>query len=109
VADEANRVVAQLRQKGSLTFRSLVSDADNTLVVIARFLALLELYKEGLIRFEQIVALGELHVTWTGAAEGEVHVSDEFDRPIMSIDDVDEIDREIEPGTDANSDLEGNI
>lgn len=109
VADEANRVVAQLRQKGSLTFRSLVSDADNTLVVIARFLALLELYKEGLIRFEQIVALGELHVTWTGAAEGEVHVSDEFDRPIKSIDDVDEIDREAEPGSDKNSDLEGNI
>jgi segregation and condensation protein A len=83
VADEANRVVAMLRQRGSATFRSLVADADNTLVVIARFLAILELYKDSLIRFEQIVALGELHITWTGSAEGEIKVSDEFDKPII--------------------------
>ena len=83
VADEANLVVAMLRQRGSATFRSLVADADNTLVVIARFLAILELYKDSLIRFEQIVALGELHITWTGSAEGEIKVSDEFDKPII--------------------------
>jgi len=83
VADEANRVVAMLRQRGSATFRSLVADADNTLVVIARFLAILELYKDSLIRFEQIVALGELHITWTGSAEGEIKVSDEFDKPML--------------------------
>ena len=85
VADEANRVVAMLRQRGSATFRSLVADADNTLVVIARFLAILELYKDSLIRFEQIVALGELHITWTGSAEGEIKVSDEFDKPIIPL------------------------
>ena len=83
VADEGNRVVAMLRQRGSATFRSLVADADNTLVVIARFLAILELYKDSLIRFEQIVALGELHITWSGSAEGEIKVSDEFDKPII--------------------------
>jgi segregation and condensation protein A len=63
-----------------MTFRGLVSDAANTLVVVARFLALLELYKEGSVRFEQIMALGELQITWTGATEGDVTVSDEFDR-----------------------------
>lgn len=93
VADEANKVVAQLRHKVSATFRSIVADADNTLVVIARFLALLELYKEGLIRFEQMMALGELHITWTGTAEGEIHVSDEFDRPIENLDGAESTDQ----------------
>jgi segregation and condensation protein A len=66
-----------------MTFRGLVADAANTLVVVARFLALLELYKEGSVRFEQIMAFGELQITWTGAAEGEVEVSDEFDRRVQ--------------------------
>jgi segregation and condensation protein A len=58
----------------------LVSDAENTLVVVARFLSLLELYKDGSVRFEQVVALGELQITWTGSEAGEVTVSDEFDQ-----------------------------
>jgi segregation and condensation protein A len=48
-------------------------------VVVARFLALLELYKEGVLLFEQLSALGELHIRWTGSDEGEVAVTDEFD------------------------------
>ena len=80
VAAEALVVVSALRRHTTMTFRGLVSDAANTLVVVARFLALLELYKEGSVRFEQIMALGELQITWTGATEGDVTVSDEFDR-----------------------------
>ena len=87
VAAEALVVVSALRRHTTMTFRGLVSDAANTLVVVARFLALLELYKEGSVRFEQIVALGELQITWTGATEGVVTVSDEFDRaPILEKD-----------------------
>jgi segregation and condensation protein A len=82
VAAEATLVIAQLRRQKTSTFRSLVADATNTLVVVARFLALLELYREGQIRFEQVVALGELQVTWTGSESGEVKVSDEFDQPV---------------------------
>ena len=81
VTAEASHVIGALRRSKSLTFRALVADAANTLVVVARFLALLELFKEGQIRFEQVVALGELQVTWTGAEVGEISVSDEFDRP----------------------------
>lgn len=84
VAAEAERVVGQLRIHLAMTFRSLVADAENTLVVVARFLALLELYREGQVRFEQVSALGELHIKWTGAMEGEVTVTDEFDRPVIS-------------------------
>jgi segregation and condensation protein A len=81
VAEEALRIVDSLRSSGRSSFRSLISDADSTLVVVARFLALLELYREGVVRFEQVVALGELQVTWVGTATGDVQVSDEFDLP----------------------------
>ena len=80
VAAEALLVVSALRRQKSLTFRALVSDAENTLIVVARFLALLELYKDGQVRFEQVLALGELQITWTGSDSGAVSVSDEFDR-----------------------------
>ena len=84
VAAEAVLVVAALRKHKTMTFRGLVADASNTLVVVARFLSLLELYKDGSVRFEQIMALGELQITWTGATDGEILVSDEFDRaPVL--------------------------
>ena len=82
VAAEARHVVDYLRRTGSMSFRALVSDAQSTLVVVARFLALLELYREGQLRFDQVIALGELQITWIGAREGEVEVSDEFDRMV---------------------------
>ena len=84
VAAEASHVVGLLRRQKSMTFRSIVADAPNTLVVVARFLALLELYREAQIRFEQMMALGELQITWTGSETGEVNVSDEFDQPIKA-------------------------
>lgn len=83
VAAEALGVVSALRRHKTMSFRALVSDAANTLVVVARFLALLELFKEGSVRFEQVVALGELQITWVGSDEGEIRVSDEFDRPAL--------------------------
>jgi len=83
VAAEALGVVSALRRHKTMSFRALVSDAANTLVVVARFLALLELFKEGSVRFEQVVALGELQITWVGSVEGEIRVSDEFDRPAL--------------------------
>ncbi|MCX6454419.1 MAG: segregation/condensation protein A [Actinobacteria bacterium] len=87
VAEEALKIVDELRRAGKCTFRHLISDASSTLVVVARFLALLELYREGVVRFEQVVALGELAVTWTGSATGEIEVSDEFDIPQFKVED----------------------
>ena len=80
VRDEAQHVVAHLRRVGVATFRALVSDASHTLVVVARFLAVLELYKEGVLHFEQVTPLGDLQIRWVGSAEGEIAVNDEFDR-----------------------------
>jgi segregation and condensation protein A len=61
------------------TFRTLCSDCRNTLEVVARFLALLELYREGLVGFAQVQALGELTVRWTGDAAAGVELQiDEY-------------------------------
>src|SRR5262249_34419885 len=79
VREQAAVVVDRLRRHRSVTFRALSADCENTLVVVARFLALLELYREGVVAFEQVSALGELHIRWTGADEGGVEVTDEFD------------------------------
>jgi segregation and condensation protein A len=83
VTEESKRVVEVLRHSKSLSFRNLISDADSTLVVVARFLALLDLYRQGVLRFEQVIALGELHISWTGSLEGEVEITDEFDIPVV--------------------------
>lgn len=80
VAEQADLLVVRMRRSGTATFRDLVADADSTLVVVARFLALLELFREAAVTFEQADALGELTVRWTGAQEGDVAVSDEFDQ-----------------------------
>ena len=83
VAEESRHVVQALRRSKSLSFRHLVSDADNTLVVVARFLALLDLYRQGVLRFNQVIALGELQISWTGSDSGDVEVTDEFDIPVV--------------------------
>ena len=83
VAEESKRVVDALRQATSMSFRNLISDADSTLVVVARFLALLDLYRQGVLRFDQVVALGELQIRWTGSLEGDVEITDEFDIPVV--------------------------
>jgi segregation and condensation protein A len=75
-------VVEALRKGRTVSFRSLVAEADSTLVVVARFLALLDLYRQGALRFEQVVALGELQISWVGSDEGEVLASSEFDIPV---------------------------
>ncbi len=83
VAEESRLVVEALRRSKSMSFRNLVSDAENTLVIVARFLALLDLYRQGVLRFDQVMALGELQISWTGSESGEVEVTDEFDIPVV--------------------------
>ena len=87
VAEESRVVVEALRRSKSISFRNLVSDAQNTMVIVARFLALLDLYRQGVLRFDQVIALGELQISWTGSESGEVEVTDEFDIPVVLEDD----------------------
>jgi segregation and condensation protein A len=64
IREQAAWVVAVLRSAGVATFRELVADVDQKGVVVARFLALLELYRHGSLAFEQVEPLGELSVRW---------------------------------------------
>ncbi|MFF3583805.1 segregation and condensation protein A [Streptomyces mirabilis] len=82
VQEQAGIVVARLRVLGEASFRALVEDTEDTLTVVARFLALLELYREKAVALDQEEALGELMVRWTGGdGDGQPRVTDEFDRP----------------------------
>ena len=89
VAEESRLVVEALRKGRTVSFRNLIQGADSTLVVVARFLALLDLYRQGALRFEQVMALGELQISWVGSDEGEILVTDEFDIPVILDETVD--------------------
>ncbi|GAB2473509.1 segregation and condensation protein A [Xylanimonas ulmi] len=79
VREQAAIVVGRLRREHAATFRSLAAGQER-LVVVARFLALLELFRNGLVAFEQAAALGELTVRWTGAdADAVGEGFEEFD------------------------------
>ena len=88
VSEQSRLVVEALRLSKTMSFRSLCQDADSTLVVVARFLALLDLYRQGNLRFNQVIALGELQISWTGSDEGDVEVTDEFDIPVVGLDET---------------------
>ncbi|MFF0475852.1 segregation and condensation protein A [Streptomyces sp. NPDC004284] len=81
VRDQAAVVVALLRERGTAVFRELIEDAGDTLTVVARFLALLELYREKAVALDQETALADLTVSWTGGeTDPSGAVTDEFDQ-----------------------------
>nr|PPQ62581.1 segregation/condensation protein A [Streptomyces sp. QL37] len=80
VREQAEIVVARLRAEGEISFRELTEDAEDTLTVVARFLALLELYREKAVALDQEEALGDLLVRWAGGEGAEPVVTDEFDQ-----------------------------
>ena len=79
VREQATVVVGRLRGSGTLTFRALAADAPDMMTRVARFLALLELFREGVVAFDQMTPLGELSIRWTGTEETEIEITDEFD------------------------------
>ncbi|MDX2704782.1 segregation/condensation protein A [Streptomyces sp. PA03-6a] len=82
VREQAEHVIAMLRERGEASFTELTFDAPDTLTVVARFLALLELYREKAVALDQEEALGTLLVRWTGgeAVPAQPLVTDEFDQ-----------------------------
>jgi segregation and condensation protein A len=102
VREQAGWLVSRLRLVRVATFRSLTADCHDTLMVVGRFLALLELYQDGAVAFDQIDPLGELHVRWTGTDEGELEVSDEFDDTDDTEDKGDTEDKDDTEDTDAD-------
>ncbi|MGK5530406.1 segregation and condensation protein A [Streptomyces sp. URMC 129] len=82
VREQAGIVIGRLRELKEATFAELAADAPDTLTVVARFLALLELYRERAVTLDQEEALGPLVIRWSGAEPGRELVTDEFDRDV---------------------------
>ncbi|MER5417045.1 segregation and condensation protein A [Streptomyces virginiae] len=87
VREQAGLVVRMLKARGEATFQELTEDAEDTLTVVARFLALLELYREKAVVLDQEEALRTLTVRWSGGdGDGMPTVTDEFDRIVEAKD-----------------------
>ncbi|MFE3764059.1 segregation/condensation protein A [Streptomyces sp. NPDC059104] len=83
VREQAGLVVRLLKARGEATFQELTEDAPDTLTVVARFLALLELYREKAVVLDQEDALLTLTVRWSGGdGDGMPRVTDEFDQVV---------------------------
>jgi segregation and condensation protein A len=86
VTEQLLLVRGRLAVAGTTTFRALSADCAHTLEVVARFLALLELYRQQLVTFDQVSPLGELHVRWTGPqlVDGRLpgEPADDIDGPV---------------------------
>lgn len=72
VAEQVTEVSRRLGQRGSLTFSELIADAEVLGLVVARFLSLLELYRQNRISFSQPEALGELLIEWVELVEPDI-------------------------------------
>jgi segregation and condensation protein A len=81
VREQAIVLAERLVAAGTLTFRTLVSDCPDTMTVVGRFLAVLDLYREGAVAFDQLVPLGELHVRWVAAADAQPWLAAGDDEP----------------------------
>ena len=97
VREQAAILVGRLRRQRVSTFRALIADCDSTMLVVGRFLALLEMFREALVTFDQVTPLGDLTVRWTGTDEGEIELHDEYD----TAEDTDAQESRTQPGEDA--------
>jgi segregation and condensation protein A len=80
VREQAEILLARLRRLRRATFRQLIADCAGTYEVVARFLAVLELYRDGLVSLDQVAPLGDLYVSWTDLGEhGVRHDHEEYD------------------------------
>lgn len=75
IREQAAHIVGLLRSGDTLTFRQLIAGADQQGVIIARFLAVLELYRHAAVSFEQLEPLGELTVRWTAEQWSEENLA----------------------------------
>ena len=81
VAEVVAELASTLPNAGRVSFRRLTAGLPTRLEVIVRFLAVLELYKQGLVDLDQAVTFGDLEVCWTGAVSGtgELAAVDSYD------------------------------
>lgn len=81
VKEQAEIIGAMLKGGKPLSFRTLVADAETTMLVVARFLALLEMFRDAVVAFDQASPLGELTVRWSGVDTqwSSAHLSEDYE------------------------------
>lgn len=82
VADALAELIDELPRIRRISFRRLTADLVERLEVIVRFLALLELFKQGFVELVQSDKFGDIEISWTGGDE-DTSVS------VLSVDDYD--------------------
>ena len=75
IREQAAHVIAMLKGHGPVSFRSLIAGVAERGVIVARFLAVLELYRESAITFQQLEPLGELTLQWSAQDFSEEHLA----------------------------------
>jgi segregation and condensation protein A len=81
VADAVEELVYELPRAGRTTFRALTQSFAERIQVVVRFLALLELYKQGMIDLDQPGAFGDIEIVWLGSelAQADLGLIDAYD------------------------------
>jgi segregation and condensation protein A len=72
VADAVAELALELPRAGRITFARLTADLTERLEVIVRFLAVLELFKQGQVELYQADRCGEITIEWIGEADADV-------------------------------------
>ena len=67
VADAVEELLDELPRVGRITFRALTASLVDRIDVVVRFLAVLELFKQGLVDLDQVRSFGEIEITWAGS------------------------------------------
>ncbi|SBS74786.1 ScpA family protein [uncultured Microbacterium sp.] len=75
IREQAAVVVSALRGAGTLNFRELIAGVTQPGIVVARFIAVLELYRHAALSFEQLEPLGELTLRWTAERWSEENLA----------------------------------
>ena len=87
VAEALEELVDILSSRGRASFRVLTAGIHERLEIIVRFLALLELFKQGAVELEQFGTFGDLEIVWSGDEATRDHITtDEY----MLVEDDDE-------------------
>jgi segregation and condensation protein A len=66
VTDAVEELLDELPRTGRMTFRELTGSLVERLEIVVRFLAILELYKQGIVELDQFTSFGDITITWIG-------------------------------------------
>lgn len=80
VADAVSELIDELPGSGRVIFRELTSGLVDRIEVVVRFLAVLELFKQGLVEIDQARAFGDIELVWTGGDPEDARTAIAIDR-----------------------------